>query len=79
LSHDVSRENVLSMVGAGQGISLLHECGTGVTYPGVVYREIYRDDEPTLVNNVAYWRTANDNPAFRRFLSLLRERYPVRT
>jgi DNA-binding transcriptional LysR family regulator len=76
LSHDVSRENVLSMVGAGQGISLLHECGTGATYPGVVYREIYRDDEPILVNNVAYWRTANDNPAFRRFLSLLRERYP---
>jgi DNA-binding transcriptional LysR family regulator len=76
LSHDVSRENVLSMVGAGQGISLLHECGTGAAYPGVVYREIYRDDEPILVNNVAYWRTANDNPAFRRFLSLLRERYP---
>src|SRR5260370_6325984 len=36
LSHDVSRENVLSMVGAGQGISLVHECGTGATYPGVV-------------------------------------------
>ncbi len=76
LSHDVSRENVLSMVGAGQGISLLHECGTGATYPGVVYREIYRDGEPTLVDNAAYWLTANDNPAFRRFLSLLRERYP---
>jgi DNA-binding transcriptional LysR family regulator len=76
LSHDVSRENVLSMVGAGQGISLLHECGTGATYPGVVYREIYRDGEPTLVDNVAYWLSANDNPAFRRFLSLLRERYP---
>jgi DNA-binding transcriptional LysR family regulator len=75
LSHDISRENILSMVGAGQGISLLHECGTGVTYPGVVYREIYRDDGPILVDNVAYWRTANDNPAFRRFLSLLRERY----
>jgi DNA-binding transcriptional LysR family regulator len=78
-SHDVSRENVLSMVGAGQGISLLHECGTGVTYPGVVYREIYREDGPILVNNVAYWQIANDNPAFRRFLSLLRERYPGST
>jgi DNA-binding transcriptional LysR family regulator len=76
LSHDVSRENVLSMVGAGQGISLLHECGTGVRYPGVIYREIYRDNGPMLVNNVAYWQIANDNPALRRFLSLLRERYP---
>jgi DNA-binding transcriptional LysR family regulator len=75
LSHDVSRENVLSMVGAGQGISLLHECGTGVRYPGVVYREVYRDNGPMLVTNVAYWQIANDNPAFRRFLSLLRERY----
>lgn len=76
LSHDVSRENVLSMVGAGQGVSLLHECGTGATYPGVVYREIYGNEEPTRVGNIAYWQTANDNPALRRFLSLLRERYP---
>ena len=76
LSHDVSRENLLSMVGAGQGISLLHECGTGVKYPGVIFREIYRKGEPTLVNNVAYWQSTNDNPAFRRLLSLLGERYP---
>src|SRR5258708_37270465 len=38
LSHDVIRENVLSMVGAAQGISLLHESVTGAAYPGVVYR-----------------------------------------
>jgi len=75
-SQDVSRENILSMVGAGQGISLLHECGTGAMYPGVVYREIYGDDGPTRVGNIAYWSNTNDNPALRRFLSLLRGRYP---
>lgn len=76
LSHDVSRENILSMVGVGQGVTLMYECGIGVKYPGVVYREIYRDDGPMVINNVAYWQIGNDNPAFRRFLSLLRKRYP---
>lgn len=80
--HDISRENILSMVGAGRGISLLHECGTGAMYPGVVYRELCDDGNSTRVGTAAYWSHTNDNPALRRFLSLLRERYagvaPVR-
>jgi DNA-binding transcriptional LysR family regulator len=73
--NDVSRENILSMVGTGQGISLLHECGTGAIYPGVVYREVYSNDNPVRVGSIAYWSQTNDNPALRRFLSLLRARY----
>jgi DNA-binding transcriptional LysR family regulator len=75
ISHDVSRENVLAMVAAGQGISLLHECATGVSVPGVTYREIYDEGSPACVATAAFWYAGNDNPALRRFLSLLRGRY----
>ena len=73
--NDVSREYILGMVSTGQGISLLHECATGAVYPGVVYREVYGNDKPVRVGSVAYWNHTNDNPALRRFLSLLRARY----
>jgi DNA-binding transcriptional LysR family regulator len=76
-SHKISRENVLSMVGAGRGVALLHQGGTGITYPGVVYREVHGADGPVEVANVACWASTNDNPALRRFLSLLKERYPA--
>jgi DNA-binding transcriptional LysR family regulator len=71
-SHKISRENVLSMVGAGRGVALLHQGGTGITYPGVVYREVHGADGPVEVANVACWVPTNDNPALRRFLSLLK-------
>jgi len=32
VSHDVSRENILSMVGTGHGVSLLYEASTGASY-----------------------------------------------
>ena len=76
-NHDVSRECILNIVGAGRGISLLHEYGTGAKYPGVIYREVHGKDGPIRVDHVAYWSHTNDNPALRRLLSLLRERYPV--
>jgi DNA-binding transcriptional LysR family regulator len=74
--HEVSRDNLLSMVGARRGIALLHQGGTGITYPGVVYRELHAADGPVQVAYIACWAPTNDNPALRRFLSLLRERYP---
>jgi DNA-binding transcriptional LysR family regulator len=33
-SHRISRDNGLSMVGAGRGVALLHQGGTGITYRG---------------------------------------------
>lgn len=41
-----------------------------------MYREIHADDEVVRVGNLAYWSHTEDNPALRRFLSFLRERYP---
>jgi len=75
--HAVSRETLLGMVGAGWGVSLLYEAGTGIPYPGVVYREVCDAHGPTRVIHSAYWRHDNTNPVLASFLSLLRQRYPV--
>ena len=74
--HDVSRENILSMVGAGRGVSLLFEASTGATYPGVVYREAGEGNGPSRIGQSAYWRWDNENPTLMRFVALLKERYP---
>jgi DNA-binding transcriptional LysR family regulator len=76
VTREVSRENILNCIGAEGAISLVHHSGTGVSYPGVVFREIDDDFGPALVQTIAYWSSVNDNPSLRRFLSLLRERCP---
>lgn len=64
----VQRETLLSLVGLGQGLSLVGEAEAGVTYPGVVFRPL--DHEEIAFSLI--WSTQNDNPAFRRFLSAAR-------
>jgi DNA-binding transcriptional LysR family regulator len=69
--HLASRENILGLVGAGFGVTIVPETLTGVAYPGVVFRPVAGDD--ALLPISAAWRAANDNPALHRFLSLLRQ------
>jgi DNA-binding transcriptional LysR family regulator len=76
VSHDVSRENILSMVGTGHGVSLLYEASTGASYAGVVYREAREGNGPSRIGQSAYWREDNKNPALAHFVKLLKERYP---
>jgi len=73
---DVGIDRLLSLVGAGFGFTLVLEGATGARYPGVVFREIYHDNEPARLGFVACWREANSNPALKPFLALLQERYP---
>lgn len=75
VSQDVSSENIMSLVGAGFGASLICEAGIGANYAGVVYRDVQDDNGPSRVNYVAYWQSDNDNPALAHFLRLLKERY----
>ena len=77
ISHDVSRENIKSLVGAGFGVSLMCEACVGVAYTGVVYREARDGNGPSRINYAAYWQGDNDNPALAHFLKLLEERYPL--
>lgn len=70
--HDVGREAMFNLVGAGLGIAVLAESASGVSYPGVVFRPVGDKTGRTMVEAAAYWDPERDNPASRRFLSLLR-------
>ena len=76
VSHDVSREDIMSLVGAGFGVSLICEAAIGASYAGVVYRDVQDGNGPTRISYAAYWQSNNDNPALGHFLKLLEERYP---
>ena len=74
--HDISRENIKSLVGAGFGIGLTIEASLGASFAGVTHREVRDGNGPTRVGHSGYWRQDNKNPALAGFLKLLRERYP---
>ena len=67
VQHDVTRENLLGLVAAGHGLSLVSEAATGIGVPGVVYRPV--DDPGATVTVRLAWMPENDNPALRRFVS----------
>lgn len=69
--HAVARENLLGLVGAGFGVTIVAEPATGATYPGVVFRPIAEPDAFLPIK--AAWLPGNDNPLLRRFVSFLRE------
>lgn len=77
ISHDVSRENIKSLVGAGFGVALMCEACIGAAYSGVIYREARDGNGPSRISYAAFWQGDNDNPALAHFLKLLEERYPL--
>jgi fructose 1,6-bisphosphatase len=64
----VGRDNLLTLVAHGSGLTVTSEATTAVTFPGVVYRPIVGEMLPFC----AVWSRHNDNPAFRRPLSVAR-------
>lgn len=79
VQHNVSRETIKNLVGAGFGVSLLCEACIGAQYAGVVYREARDGTGPAHVSYVAHWDRENANPALKRFLALLEERHALRS
>ncbi|HKN26628.1 MAG TPA: LysR family substrate-binding domain-containing protein [Roseiarcus sp.] len=77
--HDVSRGSLMSLVGAGFGITLLTEASAGAIIAGLVYREVRDGAEPARIGYSAHWREDNQNPALASFLKVLGERYPLPT
>lgn len=65
--HDISRECLLSLVGAGYGLTVVAESATALIVPGVVYRPI--KDEGSTLSVRMVWMDDNENPALGRFLS----------
>lgn len=66
--HAVSRENLIGLVAAGLGITVVYESATAVSYPGIVFRPL-RDDGASRPITMT-WLPENANPALRRFLAL---------
>lgn len=64
----VGRDNMLSLVAVGRGLTLTSEATTVARFPGIVYRPLMDEILPFS----AVWSPANDNPACRRLLSLAR-------
>jgi hypothetical protein len=74
--HDISRESVKSLVGAGFGIGLTIEASLGANFAGVIHREVRNGTGPARVSHSACWRQDNENPALAGFPKPLSERYP---
>ncbi|NDV89069.1 LysR family transcriptional regulator [Aurantimonas aggregata] len=64
----VGRDNLLTLVAHGSGLTVTSEATTAVTFPGVIYRPIAGETLPFS----AVWSRHNDNPALRRLLSAAR-------
>lgn len=64
----VGRDNILSLVAVGRGLTLTSEATTVAQIPGIAYRPIANEVLPFS----AVWSPKNDNPACRRLLSLAR-------
>lgn len=62
----VGRDNLLPLVAIGRGLTLVSEAMTVAMIPGITYRPIAGE----LLPFSAVWSPNNDNPAFRRFLSM---------
>jgi DNA-binding transcriptional LysR family regulator len=67
---DVGRETLMHLVALGLGVSLTSEAMAATQFPEVAFRPIASD--AAKIPFSAVWLPTNDNPAFRRFLSLAR-------
>lgn len=67
-SQQVGRDNILSLVAVGRGLTLTSEATTLAQFPGVIYRCLAGDVLPFSM----VWSPRNDNPACRRLLSMAR-------
>jgi len=66
--HRVGRDNLMQIVSFGRGVTLTSESTVATQFPGVVYRMLESETLPFC----AVWSPNNDNPAWRRMLSLVR-------
>lgn len=58
----------MTLVGLGQGVSLVADHWRGVTYPNVTFVPVGAPDERVPFS--LSWVPENDNPALRRFISV---------
>lgn len=74
---DTSIESVISTVTIGRYITLTTEASNGVVWSGLKFLEIADNGGSARLDFALYWRRDNENPALKKFLKMLQERYPV--
>lgn len=67
-AHAVYRDTLMQIVAKGEVLTLTSEATIAAHFPGIVYRQLAGEILPFY----GVWARRNDNPAFRRFLSLAR-------
>ncbi len=65
-SQFVGRDNLLTLVAIGSGLTVTSEATTAAQIPGICYRPITGEVLPFS----GVWSPKNDNPALRRFISI---------
>lgn len=75
--HRVSRETILGLIGQTKMLTVACEGTTGAVYPDVVYKRVDGEQGPALIAYSGYWREDNANPALKRFLAFVRDRYAL--
>lgn len=70
----LSRENILSEVGSGEGISLQCESAAGLTGLGVVFRPVHDGNGATRLGYIACWKPDNANAVLATFREALKAR-----
>lgn len=73
-SHRVARDNLISMVGKGFGVTVTTEATVGTRFPGVVLRPFHGESE--IIPFSAVWNSRNSNVVLNRFLSFARSASP---
>lgn len=64
----VYRDMLIQSIASSRSLTLTSEATTGIQFPGVVHRPLAGEILPFC----AVWSPTNDNPAFRRLMSLAR-------
>lgn len=72
--HNCSREGILSLIASGAGVTVAPASSGFASTPGFAFVPI---EEPgAAIPLYAVWLPTNDNPALRRFVALLKRRFP---
>jgi DNA-binding transcriptional LysR family regulator len=75
--HEISRDNVLSMIPIGRFVSLTTDAVLGRTLTGVTLRQVFdASNSVSHVDYLGYWRRENQNPSLAQLLQMIDSRYP---
>ena len=75
----LNRDNILSEVGSGEGISLQCESASGLTGLNVVFRPVHDGNGATRLGYIVCWKPDNINPVLATLRSALKEAMLIRS